>query len=77
MQETNVEIKIGIQNVSREIVIETDQSADEVSAIVDKAFAGTTLELTDNKGRRVLVPTAALGFVELGTEERHRVGFGG
>jgi hypothetical protein len=72
-----MEIRIGIQNISREITLESDQSAETVSAAVAQALAGTALDLTDSKGRRVLVPTAALGYVELGTEEKRRVGFGG
>jgi hypothetical protein len=33
------------------------------------------LKLTDNKGRRFIVPADALGYVEIGAEEARRVGF--
>jgi hypothetical protein len=34
------------------------------------------LRLTDDKGRQVIVPGGALGYVEIGAEEVRRVGFG-
>jgi len=72
-----VEITIGVQNVARELVLESDQTADQVSAAVSAAVAGgTALTLTDARGRRIVVPTAVLGYVEIGTDEQRRVGFG-
>lgn len=72
-----MEIKIGVQNVAREIVLESNQSADEVVAAVDAALSGApSLRLTDERGRVVLVPTASLAYVEVGEEESRRVGFG-
>ncbi len=72
-----MEIKIGVQNVSREITLETDQTADAVAQAVADATGGTTIEFQDSKGRRVIVPSGALGYVEMGSEEKRRVGFGG
>jgi len=72
-----VEVKIGVRNVAREITLESAQSADEVSAAVDKAIeAGTTLRLVDDKGRVVVVPASVLGYVEIGAPEGRKVGFG-
>lgn len=72
-----MEIKIGIQNIAREIVIETDQAADDIATQVSEALAkGTELRLKDEKGRIIIVPGSALGYVELGAEEARRVGFG-
>ena len=73
-----MEITIGVQNQARELMVETDESADAVATAVREAIAeGGVLELTDSKGRRILVPTASLGYIELGAEEQRRVGFGG
>ena len=73
-----MEVKIGVQNVAREIVLESSQSAQEVSKAVAAAVKGDgALELTDDKGRVILVPSAALAYVEIGSEESRRVGFGG
>jgi hypothetical protein len=72
-----VDITIGVQNLPRELVIESAQSADEVAAAVEAALGGkSTLELTDARGRRVIVPSAAIGYVEIGTEAKGTVGFG-
>jgi hypothetical protein len=72
-----VQVKIGVQNVAREITIESAQSAEEVAALVDAAVAaGGTLRLTDEHGRVVVVPTQVLGYVEAGGESERRVGFG-
>ncbi|GMA32132.1 DUF3107 domain-containing protein [Litorihabitans aurantiacus] len=71
-----MEITIGIRQVARELTLETNQSADEVTAAVEKALGGAILDLTDSRGRRVVVPSEAIGYVELGAEETRRVGFG-
>lgn len=72
-----MEIKIGIQNVAREVTLESDQTPDEVNAAVAQAIAdGTPLNLTDDKGRIVIVPAGVLAYVELGAEEQRRIGFG-
>jgi len=72
-----VEVKIGVQNSGRELVIESGQTADEVSALVDAAVTGGgTLSLTDDKGRRVVVPVTALAYIEIGEPSLRKVGFG-
>ena len=72
-----MEIKIGIQHITREIVLESEQSADDVAALVSEALAqGSELRLKDEKGRVVIVPGGALGYVELGGEKARGVGFG-
>ncbi|MGN6404003.1 MULTISPECIES: DUF3107 domain-containing protein [Sinomonas] len=72
-----MEIKIGIQNVGREIVLESSQDADAVAQLVAEAIAGQKeLRLQDEKGRQVIVPAGVIGYVELGAQEQRRVGFG-
>jgi len=72
-----VEVKIGIQNIGREIVLESSQEADAVAKVVGEAIAkGTELRLTDEKGRQIIIPANVLGYVEIGAEETRRVGFG-
>lgn len=72
-----MEITIGVQNVARELTLESDQTAEQVAAVVSAAIAGgPSLTLTDARGRRIIVPTAVLGYVEIGTDEQRRVGFG-
>lgn len=72
-----MEVTIGVQNLARELVVETDATAEAVAAAVQDALGGSpALELTDSRGRRVIIPTATIGYVEIGTEEQRRVGFG-
>jgi hypothetical protein len=72
-----MDIKIGIRDSNREISFESAQSASEVEAAVAAVLEGgaKVLKLTDSKGRRFIVPTDALGYVEIGAEEARRVGF--
>lgn len=71
-----MEIRIGVQHVGREVVIESEQPADEVRALVDAAVAGgTTLALTDAKGRQVVVPGDRIGFVEINAKKSGPLGF--
>lgn len=72
-----MEVKIGVQNVSRELVLDSDQSGEDIEAAVAKAVAGDEgiLSLTDTKGRKVLVPTGKLAYVELGSPTIGQVGF--
>ena len=72
-----MEIKIGIQHVAREITVETESTAKEVEANLEKALAdGTLLAVTDEKGRKVLVPADKIAYVDLGQEKPRAVGFG-
>ncbi|WP_341393497.1 DUF3107 domain-containing protein [Arthrobacter sp. G119Y2] len=72
-----MEVKIGIQNVGREIVFESSQSAEAVADVVAEALnANKELRLKDDKGRLIMVPAGVIGYVEIGAEEVRRVGFG-
>jgi hypothetical protein len=72
-----VEVKIGVRDIARDIVLESPQSPEAVAAAVEQAVgSGTLLRLTDDKGRLVVVPGSLIGYVEIGAEESRRVGFG-
>jgi hypothetical protein len=72
-----VEVKIGVQFAQRELVIDTELSGDEIAAEVSKALTGEggVLSLADSRGRRILVPSEKLAYVELGTPSPGQVGF--
>ncbi len=73
-----MEVKIGIQYASRELVLESAQSADEVLAAVEAALGsgpGGILKLVDEKGRRVVVPVEKLAYVEIEEVSSKAVGF--
>ena len=49
-----MEVKIGIAESARELVVSSDQQPDDVQALVDEALASSDglLRLVDDKGRR-------------------------
>lgn len=70
-------IRIAIVNVSSELAFDSDASPKEVKSAIDKAITGgTTLSLTDTKGREYLIPSTQIGYVEIGEQSERRVGFG-
>lgn len=70
-----MEIRIGVTHSSRELSLETDMSAADLTALVETAINELLLTVTDTKGRTVLVPGARINYVEYSTEEPRRVGF--
>lgn len=72
-----MEVKIGVLHTPREIVLESAQSPAEVEAQVSEAFKSVDgqLALTDEKGRRVLVPANLVAYVEIAPSDTRRVGF--
>jgi hypothetical protein len=73
-----VEVKIGIAESPRELVVSSGQTPEEVEALVNEAMksADGTLALVDEKGRRFLVPAARISYVEIAPASAARVGFG-
>lgn len=73
-----MEVKIGVVDSPRELAIASGQSPDEVESLVADALknADGVLALTDERGRRYIVPSAKLAYVEIGSAEAPRVGFG-
>ena len=73
-----MEVKIGVQYAARELVLESNQTPDEVAKAVAEALKADlgVLTLVDEKGRRVLVPADKLAYVEIADSEQRRVGFG-
>jgi hypothetical protein len=73
-----VEVKIGIRQVAKEIVVDSRLGADDVKAALAKALSDDSgvLALTDAHDRQVLIPAAGIGYIELGAEHARPVGFG-
>ena len=72
-----MEVKIGIVESPRELVVSSDQTPDEVQKLVDASLNGgdPLLKLVDEKGRRFLVRADQIAYVEIAPAER-KVGFG-
>jgi hypothetical protein len=74
-----VEVKIGIQSVPRELVVETDTPADEIERSLSAALEQgdhAVFALSVAKGGRILVPADKIAYVEVGSSEPRRIGFG-
>ncbi|WP_134764526.1 DUF3107 domain-containing protein [Nocardioides sp. 1609] len=71
-----MEVKIGVQHSPRELVVETDESAEGVEKLVSDAVqADGVLALTDSKGRKVIVPAGKIAYIEIGGGVSGAVGF--
>jgi hypothetical protein len=73
-----VEVRIGVKGAPRELSIESAQSADEIEAVVAKALkdGAATVTLVDEKGRRVMIATDKLAYLEIAEADSRRVGVG-
>ncbi|HYQ64187.1 DUF3107 domain-containing protein [Actinophytocola sp.] len=72
-----MEVKVGVADTARELLINSSQTPEEVEALVADALKGSsgTLTLIDDKGRRYVVPAARVAYVEIGSADSRRVGF--
>jgi len=73
-----VEVKIGITDSPRELVLASAQTPAQVEELVSAALSegSSLLRLSDERGRRYLIHTARIAYVEIGVADARRVGFG-
>ena len=73
-----MEVRIGVKGAARELIVDSNQTADEIQSAIDAALKGgsATVTLSDEKGRRVVVASDKLAYVEIAESEGRRVGFG-
>ncbi|WP_285698532.1 DUF3107 domain-containing protein [Actinomadura sp. NBRC 104412] len=73
-----MQVRIGVQFVPKELVVETGDSADDVQRALADALAEErgVLVLRDQRGGRVVIPADRVGYLEIAEEERQAVGFG-
>ncbi|WP_096285380.1 DUF3107 domain-containing protein [Mycobacterium ahvazicum] len=73
-----MEVKVGITDSPRELVFSSAQTPAEVEEAVSAALreGSSLLGLTDEKGRRYLIHSAKIAYVEIGAADGRRVGFG-
>ena len=74
--DVTTDVRIGVSDSNVDLRIETQNSADDVLALVQEALKNEApLVLTDTKGQKILVPAKKIAFVELGSASERRVGF--
>jgi hypothetical protein len=73
-----VQVRIGVQLMAKELVVETSRSADEVEQALVEALStdNGVFVLKDDRGGRIVVPAAHVGYLEIAEEENRQVGFG-
>jgi len=72
-----VEVKIGVQSIQRELVVETPSSPDEVERSLTTALSnGGMFVIRDDKGGKILIPAEKIGYVEMNGSEQRKIGFG-
>lgn len=70
-----MQIIIGMKNVAREVTLDVEN---DIADDVIKALSGevSVLDLTDEKGNRMLVSAKDLAYVQIGAGTQRFVGFG-
>ncbi|MCW1958810.1 MAG: DUF3107 domain-containing protein [Mycobacterium sp.] len=74
-----MEVKIGISDSPRELVFNSSETPEQVEHHIKATLgAGSSevLSLVDDKGRRFLVQSDKITYVEIGAADSRRVGFG-
>jgi hypothetical protein len=75
-----VEVKIGIQSIPRELVVDTDTPVEEVERALAEALSGAgghaVFAIDMLKGGRLLIPADKIAFIEFTPDQARRVGFG-
>ena len=74
-----MEVKIGIAESPRELVVSSALTPDEIEKLVSEALRKSDglLTLVDEKGRRIVVPVARVAYVDIAPADARRVGFAG
>lgn len=72
-----MEVKIGVLHTAREIVLDSPQTPEEVEQLVAAALKSVDgqLTLTDDRGRKVIVPANLVAYVDIDQADARRVGF--
>jgi hypothetical protein len=72
-----VEVKVGVLHTAREIVLDSPLTPEEVEQAVAEALKSVDgqLVLTDERGRKVIVPANLVAYVDIAQSDTRRVGF--
>ncbi len=72
-----MEVRIGIRENGRDLSFDSALSAKELTDKISDAIAKSAplVELADDKGKTMLIPTTSIAYVEIGADAGRRVGF--
>jgi hypothetical protein len=75
-----VEVKIGIQSIPRELVVDTDTPVEEIERALAEALQSAdgraVFAIETLKGGRLLIPADKIAFIEFSQDQARRMGFG-
>lgn len=71
-----MEVKIGVQSIARELVVETTSAPEEIEQALRAAVTDGGLFIVLGDKGTTLVPADKIGYVEISGAEQRRVGFG-
>ncbi len=72
-----MDIKIGVTQIARELEIETSLTSEEVLDKLQDAKNGEkALVLESTNGRKLVIPTEKIGYIDIGSQNQRPVGFG-
>ena len=74
-----MEVKIGMSESARELVFNSSQQPAEVEDLVRTAIenGSQVLTVSDERGRKFMVQTSKIAYIEIGAADVRKVGFGG
>ena len=76
-----MDVRIGVTYTAKELDLELEDGTDPdaLRKDVEAALTGdaSVLWLTDKRGRDVGVPSTKIAYVEVGSSDDRRIGFGG
>ncbi|APT93073.1 ATP-binding protein [Corynebacterium phocae] len=73
-----MDIRIGFADTARELVVRSNGTQEELTAKINEALGGNAVvELADDKGKKYIIRTDRIVYVEIGPSKPHAVGFAG
>jgi hypothetical protein len=72
-----VEVKIGVLHTAREVVLDSPDTPEDVEKAVAEALKSVDkqLVLTDDRGRKIIIPGNLIAYVDIAQADVRRVGF--
>ena len=72
-----LEVRIGVTDSPREITFQSSLSPGDIESQILKALEQgvVALTLSDEKGRRFIIPTRSFAYAEIAAGDERRVGF--
>jgi hypothetical protein len=70
-------VRIAVADIASELAFECELAPAEIKKAIAQALSeNTPLTLTDIRGHEIIVPSARIGYIEIGLPTERRVGFG-